>query len=154
HRPVNVPVVNLHADALAAELAGDLLGHGDAPVPATPAGDVNTGEDWLYLHGVDRVQRPDAVDVEGDNAVRSRRRQDVVADHRIQPGAVAHLRVMVRIPQCVAQVDQQRIPISGRWSVQHAVGGDDDPDQGHWVLLLCNVKSRWLQAEADGETQR
>src|SRR5690606_27455382 len=37
HGLVNVPVVDLSSDALAAEFPGDFLSHGDAPVTTTPA---------------------------------------------------------------------------------------------------------------------
>src|SRR5690606_29522296 len=129
---VYVAVIHLDADALAAELAGDLLSHGDGAVTTTPAGNVNAGEHRLYLQGVHGDERADPVDAERDDTVRSRRGQDVVADHRVEPVPVAQLRVMVRVAQRVAQVDQQRVPISGRWSVQCPVGSDNNPDHRYF----------------------
>src|SRR5690606_5765511 len=96
HGLVNVAVVDLSSDALAAELTRDLLSHGDAPVTTAPAGHVHPSEDGLYLHGVHCDESADPVDAERDDTVRSRRRQDVVTDHRIQTVPVAQLRVMVR----------------------------------------------------------
>src|SRR5690606_28601812 len=93
HGLVQVAVVDLSPDAFAAELAGDFLSDRDAPVTAAPAGDVDAGEHRLYLQGVNRDERADPVHVEGDNSVCSRRRQDVVTDHRVKPRPVAHVGV-------------------------------------------------------------
>src|SRR5690606_38304211 len=105
---VYVAVVDLSSDAFAAALAGDFPGDRYAPVTAAPAGDVDTGEQGLDLHGVHCDQRADPVHVGRDDAVGARRRQDVVADHRVKPGAVAHVGVGVRVAQSLTQADQQR----------------------------------------------
>src|SRR5690606_32936841 len=128
-------VVDLDADALAAELAGDLLSHGDAPVTAAPAGDVNASEDGLHLKGVDSHQCADAVNVEGDDAVRSGGFQDVGRDLRVWPGAVAKVGVGMRVAQSLTQVDQQRVAVGRCGAVQCPVGGDYGPD--HWYSAFA-----------------
>src|SRR5690606_2931696 len=83
HGFVYVAVVDLDADVLPAELAGDLLSHGDGAVTAAPAGDVNASEHRLNLQCVNRDQRADPVHIERDDAVRSGGFQDVGPDLRV-----------------------------------------------------------------------
>jgi len=130
HGFVYVAVVDLDADALAAELAGDFLSHGDGAVTTAPAGNVHTGEDGLYLKGVHCDESADSVHIERDDAIGARRRQDVVADHRVKSRPVAHVGVGVRVAQCVAQVNQQYVALVRCGTVKYAVGGDYGPD--HW----------------------
>src|SRR5690606_39709823 len=91
HRPVDVPVIHLDSDAFPAELTCDFFSHGDGAVTTAPAGNVHTGEDWLYLQGVHCDERADAVHIERDDAVRTRRSEEHTSELQSREKLVCRL---------------------------------------------------------------